>query len=41
MVAWLTAYDIELKKRVRGAQRNALDDPEVRKIIQSYEMHTP
>lgn len=41
MVAWLGAYDTELKKRVRlgGAPRGALDDPEVRKIVHANEMH--
>jgi hypothetical protein len=40
MVAWLAAYDTELKQRVRlgGAPRGALDDPEVRKIVHANEM---
>lgn len=39
MVAWLAAYDTELKKRVRlgGAPRGALDDPEeARFLFNSY-----
>ncbi|KAG0707444.1 hypothetical protein DFH29DRAFT_895777 [Suillus ampliporus] len=36
MVAWLTAYDTELKKRVRGP-KGALDDPEeARFLFNSY-----
>ncbi|KAG1757198.1 hypothetical protein EDB19DRAFT_17373 [Suillus lakei] len=41
IVAWLAAYDTDLKKRVRlGGARGALDDPEVRlKIIHAYEIY--
>jgi hypothetical protein len=41
MVAWLTAYDTDLKRRVRlGGATGALDDPEVRRIIHAYyEIH--
>jgi len=33
MVIWVSYYDIELKKRVRGVPQDIFDDPKVRRIV--------